>query len=127
MGPPYKEIKTSLSSQAAHNFIDNQKVSFTTGKQEWWSFLLGAVDRVSTKKILADTKIAMVDSIYRTRSLGIGVSGIPDQYADGKAARVWQHYIGGHRKRTESYREFFCNLLRENDVKHILDVACGTG
>lgn len=69
----------------------------------------------------------MVDSVYRTRSLGIGVSGIPDQYADGKAARVWQHYIGGHKKRTESYREFFCNLLRENDVKHILDVACGTG
>lgn len=69
----------------------------------------------------------MVDSIYRTRSLGIGVSGIPDQYADGKAARVWQHYIGGHKKRTESYREFFCNLLNENGIRHILDVACGTG
>lgn len=69
----------------------------------------------------------MVDSIYRTRSLGIGVSGIPDQYADGKAAKVWQHYIGGHKKRTESYREFFCNLLNENGIKHILDVACGTG
>ena len=74
-----------------------------------------------------NSKFDMVDSVYRTRSLGIGVSGIPDQYADGKAARVWQHYIGGHKKRTESYREFFCNLLRENDVKHILDVACGTG
>ncbi|KAJ7374428.1 hypothetical protein OS493_007534 [Desmophyllum pertusum] len=69
----------------------------------------------------------MVDSIYRTRSLGIGLSGIPDQYADGKAARVWQHYIGGHKKRTESYKEFFCNLLNENGIKHILDVACGTG
>lgn len=69
----------------------------------------------------------MVDSVYRTRSLGIGVSGIPDQYADGKAAKVWQHYIGGHKKRTESYREFFCNLLKENEIKHILDVACGTG
>lgn len=69
----------------------------------------------------------MVDSIYRTRSLGIGVSGIPDQYADGKAAKVWQHYIGGHKKRTESYREFFCNLLNQNGIKHILDVACGTG
>lgn len=69
----------------------------------------------------------MVDSVYRTRSLGIGVSGIPDQYADGKAAKVWQHYIGGHKKRTESYREFFCNLLNDNGVKHILDVACGTG
>ncbi|CAH3177283.1 unnamed protein product [Porites evermanni] len=69
----------------------------------------------------------MVDSIYRTRSLGIGESGIPDQYADGKAARVWQHYIGGHKKRTESYREFFCNLLNENGIRHILDVACGTG
>ena len=69
----------------------------------------------------------MVDSVHRTRSLGIGVSGIPDQYADGKAARVWQQYIGGHRRRTESYREFFCNLLIETGVESVLDVACGTG
>lgn len=68
-----------------------------------------------------------MDSVYRTRSLGIGVSGIPDQYADGKAAKVWQHYIGGHKKRTESYKEFFLKMLRDNNVDTVLDVACGTG
>ena len=91
------------------------------------SLTLRRREKVTAIQILKNTEIAMVDSVYRTRSLGIGVSGIPDQYADGKAAKVWQHYIGGHKKRTESYREFFCNLLNDNGVKHILDVACGTG
>ena len=68
-----------------------------------------------------------VDSVYRTRTLGIGVTGIPDQYADGKAAKIWQHYIGGHKKRTENYREFFCRILRESGVENVWDVACGTG
>lgn len=69
----------------------------------------------------------MVDSVYRTRSLGVAAAGIPDQYADGKAAKVWEYYIGGSRKRTAQYREFFCNLLRENGVEKVLDVACGNG
>mgnify|MGYP001799923045 CR=1 FL=1 len=68
-----------------------------------------------------------VDSVYRTRTLGIGVTGIPDQYADGKAAKVWQHYIGGHKKRTANYRDFFCTILRESGVENVWDVACGTG
>ncbi|EDO33266.1 predicted protein [Nematostella vectensis] len=68
-----------------------------------------------------------MDGVYRTRSLGVPATGIPDQYADGKAAKVWQHYIGGHKKRTESYREFFCNLLRERNIHNVLDVSCGTG
>ena len=69
----------------------------------------------------------MVDSVYRTRSLGVGASGIPDQYADGKAAKVWAIYIGGYSKRTDAYKEFLINHLRANNVSHILDVACGTG
>ena len=36
----------------------------------------------------------MVDSVYRTRSLGVAAEGLPDQYADGKAAKVWELYIG---------------------------------
>ena len=35
-----------------------------------------------------------VDSVFRMRSLGTATPGIADQYADGKAARVWQLYIG---------------------------------
>lgn len=69
----------------------------------------------------------MVDNIYRTRSLGIGVEGLPDQYADGKAAKVWALYIGDKKDRTQHYRDFLTNLLRQHDCNHVLDVACGTG
>ena len=39
----------------------------------------------------------MVDSVYRTRSLGVAAEGLPDQYADGKAAKVWEFYLLGER------------------------------
>ncbi|XP_072024506.1 glycine N-methyltransferase-like [Amphiura filiformis] len=69
----------------------------------------------------------MVDSIYRTRSLGVAAQGIPDQYADGKAAKVWEYYIGSRRERTEVYREWIVKLLRDRGCQSVLDVACGTG
>ncbi|XP_052475751.1 glycine N-methyltransferase [Carassius gibelio] len=69
----------------------------------------------------------MVDSVYRTRSLGVGVVGLPDQYADGKAAKVWQLYIGDTRSRTEEYKSWLLSLLRKHGVQKVLDVACGTG
>ncbi|XP_067312122.1 glycine N-methyltransferase isoform X1 [Pseudorasbora parva] len=69
----------------------------------------------------------MVDSVYRTRSLGIGAVGLPDQYADGKAAKVWQLYIGDTRSRTEEYKSWIFSLLRKHGVQRVLDVACGTG
>ena len=69
----------------------------------------------------------MVDSIYRTRSLGIGAEGLPDQYADGKAARVWEYYIGHKQQRTEQYKIWITSILKENSCKVVLDVACGTG
>ena len=68
-----------------------------------------------------------IDSIFRTRSLGIGVRGIPDQYADGKAAKVWQKYIGDSQKRTSYYRDKLVKVLKDHGVKTVLDVACGTG
>lgn len=73
---------------------------------------------------MADSR---VDGVFRTRSLGIAARGIPDQYADGKAAQVWQKYIGDQQKRTGYYREKILNLLRSRNVKNVLDVACGTG
>ncbi|XP_076324770.1 glycine N-methyltransferase [Tachypleus tridentatus] len=69
----------------------------------------------------------MVDSVYRTRSLGVGVEGLPDQYADGKAAKVWEVYIGDKTFRTKHYRMFLTGLLKDHNCKHVLDVACGTG
>ncbi|XP_013401873.1 glycine N-methyltransferase isoform X2 [Lingula anatina] len=69
----------------------------------------------------------MVDSIYRTRSLGVPAEGLSDQYADGKAARVWQLYIGCKQQRTSQYSEWLCNLLRKKGCSSVLDVACGTG
>ena len=41
------------------------------------------------------------------RSLGTATPGIADQYADGKAAKVWQLYIGKYmaEMKVESTRE----------------------
>lgn len=69
----------------------------------------------------------MVDSIYRTRSLGVAAEGLPDQYADGEAARVWQLYIGDTRSRTAEYKTWLLGLLRQHGCHRVLDVACGTG
>ncbi|XP_076834158.1 glycine N-methyltransferase [Brachyhypopomus gauderio] len=69
----------------------------------------------------------MVDSVYRTRSLGVAAVGLPDQYADGKAAKVWQLYIGDTRSRTEEYKSLVVSLLRQHGCRRVLDVACGTG
>lgn len=68
-----------------------------------------------------------VDSVFRTRSLGVAAEGLPDQYADGKAAKVWELYIGDTQSRTQEYKSWVVSLLRENGVRRVLDVACGTG
>lgn len=68
-----------------------------------------------------------VDSVFRTRSLGAAASGLSDQYADGKAAKVWQLYIGEATDRTNNYKQFLIEALRKRDCKTVLDVACGTG
>lgn len=52
---------------------------------------------------------------------------VKDQYANGKAAKVWEVFIGDNNKRTSVYKNFLVNLLREKGCKRILDVACGTG
>lgn len=68
-----------------------------------------------------------MEDVYRTRSLGVSSEGIPDQYADGRAAKVWEVYIGERNKRTNHYKDFLSSKLRELGCHHILDVACGTG
>ncbi|CAG9864596.1 unnamed protein product [Phyllotreta striolata] len=62
-----------------------------------------------------------------TRSLGTASEGIKDQYADGKAAKVWQIFIGDKKSRTQNYKNFLVGLLKQRGCKRILDVACGTG
>ncbi|XP_012538528.1 glycine N-methyltransferase [Monomorium pharaonis] len=69
----------------------------------------------------------MEDSIFRTRSLGTPAEGVKDQYADGKAAKIWEFFIGDVKQRTQNYRDFLTGLLREKGCRRILDVACGTG
>lgn len=68
-----------------------------------------------------------VDSVFRTRSLGVAAEGLPDQYADGKAAKVWQLYIGDTKSRTQEYKSWVVSLLKQHGVRSVLDVACGTG
>ena len=67
------------------------------------------------------------DDVYRTRTPGIEAQGIPDQYADGKAANVWQKYIGDQQQRTGYYKEKLLKILSDHNVKKVFDVACGTG
>eukprot|EP00088_Acartia_fossae_P039514 TRINITY_DN4113_c0_g1_i1.p1 TRINITY_DN4113_c0_g1~~TRINITY_DN4113_c0_g1_i1.p1 ORF type:complete len:292 (+),score=94.10 TRINITY_DN4113_c0_g1_i1:68-943(+) len=68
-----------------------------------------------------------VDGVFRMRSQGTASSGMQDQYADGKAAKLWQLYIGDQKDRTEKYRNFLISLLKRKGVKTVLDAACGTG
>jgi len=67
------------------------------------------------------------DTVFRARSDGISAEGVRDQYADGKAAKVWEIFIGDKSSRTDNYRNFLVTLLRDKGCKRILDVACGTG
>jgi len=71
--------------------------------------------------------MSKVDGVFRTRSLGTASAGITDQYADGKAAKLWQLYIGDQKNRTEKYKNFLIGLLKRKNVKTVLDAACGTG
>ena len=50
-----------------------------------------------------------------------------DQYADGKAARLWSLYIGNQTERTKNYKEFLKNILGSYSCETVLDAACGTG
>ena len=67
------------------------------------------------------------DTVIQARSSGISAEGVRDQYADGKAAKVWEVFIGDKRSRTDNYRHFLVDLLKQHNCKRILDVACGTG
>ncbi|XP_011308305.1 glycine N-methyltransferase [Fopius arisanus] len=69
----------------------------------------------------------MNDEVLVTRSRGAAAEGVRDQYADGKAAKVWSMYIGDKKKRTQNYKDFLVGILRKRGCKRILDVACGTG
>lgn len=68
-----------------------------------------------------------VDGVFRTRTLGVAACGIPDQYADGTAAKLWQKYIGDQKERTQFYKEKLIEILNEHKCKNVFDVACGTG
>ncbi|KAK3923801.1 Glycine N-methyltransferase [Frankliniella fusca] len=67
------------------------------------------------------------DGVFRTRSLGLPVEGVRDQYADGRAAKVWEVFIGDKKSRTRHYKDFLVGLLRRRGCRRVLDVAAGTG
>lgn len=58
---------------------------------------------------------------------GLLSESVQDQYANGKAAKVWEVFIGDKKKRTSVYKNFLVDLLKKKGCKKILDVACGTG
>ncbi|XP_050681762.1 glycine N-methyltransferase [Leptidea sinapis] len=67
------------------------------------------------------------DKVFHSRSQGIPSEGVKDQYADGKAARVWKKYIGDSNQRTKNYRDFLSGILKKHGCVRVLDAACGTG
>lgn len=67
------------------------------------------------------------DKVFHSRSEGIPSEGVKDQYADGKAARAWNKFIGDTNKRTKVYKDFLVGLLRSHGCVTVLDIACGTG
>ncbi|XP_028039538.1 glycine N-methyltransferase-like [Bombyx mandarina] len=67
------------------------------------------------------------DQVFHSRSLGIPSEGVKDQYADGKAAKTWNKFIGDSNQRTQNYKDFLIGLLKNNGCKTVLDAACGTG
>lgn len=69
----------------------------------------------------------LIDSFFDTRLKDPLTDMVSDQYADGKAARVWEIFIGDKNSRTDNYKYFLIKLLRSRGCKRILDVACGTG
>lgn len=72
-------------------------------------------------------QIQMADGVFRTRSLGLPVEGVRDQYADGRAAKVWEVFIGDKNSRTRHYKDFLVGLLKRKGCRRVLDVAAGTG
>lgn len=66
----------------------------------------------------------MMDSGCHTRT---PAEDVQDQYADGKAAKIWEVFIGDKQQRTQNYRDFLVGLLQRKGCRRILDVACGTG
>lgn len=69
----------------------------------------------------------MADTVFYSRSHGVSATGVADQYADGKAAKVWKIFIGDRDSRTQNYKNFIIGLLKERGCRRILDIACGTG
>ncbi|GBP03216.1 Glycine N-methyltransferase [Eumeta japonica] len=67
------------------------------------------------------------DKVFVSRSAGIPSEGVKDQYADGKAARIWKKFIGDSNERTQKYKDFLIGLLKKHNCVKILDAACGTG
>merc|ERR1719264_2514014 len=56
------------------------------------------------------TSTNKVDGVFRMRSLGTATQGITDQSS-----------------RTQNYKKFLVNIMREKRVRNVLDAACGTG
>lgn len=69
----------------------------------------------------------VADIIIQSRFDGISSDKERDQYADGRAAKVWESFIGDKSSRTDNYKTFLLELLQTKACHRILDVACGTG
>lgn len=55
----------------------------------------------------------LADNVMQSRFDGVSVDGNRDQYADGRAAKVWEIFIGDKNSRhRHNYKHFLLELLR---------------
>ena len=53
---------------------------------------------------------------FRPRSLGAAAAGLSDQYSDGKAAKVWQLYIGAPGQTFSLFGPFPAKIIIDREL-----------
>lgn len=86
------------------------------------------LQRQKSEQSVLPSESAEAESTRLTpRFADVGLPGIPDQYADGKASRVWRLYVGGTNHRLSNYEHWLVDKFKAKGYKTICDAACGTG
>lgn len=69
----------------------------------------------------------IVESIFKSGTDATPLDGAYDQYADGKAAKIWDIFVGDTEARAGNIKKFLVEVLQRHGCKRILDAAAGNG